>query len=488
MAKDKVKPTVGISSQYRFFTWVILFMVSAQLLVGLDYATIWSGAEIQHIWQSMGQKTTTSLSSILLGLIPETSEYWLLFYRLPGLLLYVLAAALFYRWGKSLFGQTSVQSALLVLGGSLFLPIMAKIASLDVWTMVFELATWLSILHFQKEASKKWLLKIALFGSLAVLFGQIQSVGLLLVWQVLYYRMSASSNEQFKSHFAKPFVIIYLVFAISYIFMGHSTRESYYFNAFDFKYHQFLLFSLLGLAPFIGFCMASLRDLVYKLKRGEELAKILAIGLVGSFLTQSLVFPFLLVFMTAKQMQHFFQQPNYPWHNWVKTWQVLHLITVFIAVVLALIGGFASFQTDGFRAVLGCSFAYWMFSFVAVIGLYGFRRDYVIAGMTLAGALALLFFWIQVYPFLHLKRNWPERMVIQLEKLEDVKTLTVDNESLCIAPYLKRADFEVLNTEKDTTSALQVYKISEQDTSSTPIIKIEGWSGLWQEGTWGVSD
>jgi len=411
----------------------------------------------------------------------------LFFYRLPSVLMYLLSVVLFYRWGKDLFGKQSLELALIVLGGSLFLPIMAKMASLDIWSLFFDLATWLSLVHFQKSGTKKWLLRIALFGSLAVLFGQFHSLLLMLIWQVGYYRLIPESNEAIKKNLAQPFVIIYLVFGISYILGNQGGDSAYYFKIFNLSHHQFLLFSLLGMGPFIGFCMAAFRDLFYKLKRNEELARLLLIALVGSFLTQSLVFPFLLVFMTARQLHHYFYTPNYPWKNWVKTWQILHLITVFIVVILALLGGFAAFETDGFRAVLGCSAAYWMFSFMAVVGLYGQQRDYVIGGMTLAGVVALLFFWVQVYPFLHLKRNWPDRMMISIEKLDQQPDqIKVEGSSLPLGVYLHRKGFNVRTNDEKTDNNFLVRQLLDADSNGVFIVKEQGWSGLWQEREWGM--
>lgn len=485
MSKSKIKTVEEPSSRYRFFTWVVLFLALAQLVVGLDYITVWPGAEAQQIWQSTGAEGGAYLSSLLFSVLPETSPYWLFLFRLPSVLLYLLSAILFYQWGKDLFGKESIELALIVLGGSLFLPIMAKMASLDIWSLFFELATWLSLVHFQKDGTKKWLLRIALFGSLAVLFGQFQSLILMLIWQVGYYRLIPASNEVIKKNLAQPFVIIYLVFGISYILGNRGTESAYYFKIFNLSHHQFLLFSILGLGPFIGFCMASLRDLFYKLKKNEELAKLLLIALVGSFLVQSLVFPFLLVFMTARQLHHYFFTPNYPWQNWVKTWQVLHLVVVFVGVILALIGGFTAFEIDGFRAVLGCSAAYWMFSFMAVVGLYGKQRDYVIGGMTLAGVVALLFFWVQVYPFLNLKRNWPNRMVIKIEKLDQKPTqIKVDETSLQSGVYLHRAGFNVAFDEGEKPDAFFIREMVEADSNGVFLVKEQGWKGLWKEGVW----
>jgi hypothetical protein len=265
----------------------------------------------------------------------------------------------------------------------------------------------------------------------------------------------------------------------------------FYFQAFQLTHLKLFGYTLLGLAPFLGFAFAALRDLFFKIRKGEELALLLAVALFGSLVAQSILFPFLLTFLTAKQLQFYFYSEKYPWQDWVKTGNVLHLILVFIAVVLALLGGFFQYAADGFRAVLGCSAAYWMFSFVGVIGLYGYRRDYVLGGMTLAGVLAILFFWVQVYPFLHLQRNWPERLTTSISKQEPlvdfIRLAEEDERTLPIAPYLLRSGIEVNPDRPTTASDLYVVSILPADSLQTFQHQVTGWAGLWEAGAWGTS-
>ncbi len=488
----KATPPAGPSPRYRFFCWAVAFLALAQLVVGLDYVTIWPGAEAQFIWDS--QTKTSGFSPLLdiMGSIPIDSEYWLLAYRLPGLLFYLLGLWLFYRWGQALFGQRAVEVSLLVAAATLLLPVLAKNGALDSWRFGWEIACWTALLRFIKTPERKWLIAVAVTGSIAALLGQWATVVMLLIWQVSYYRILTPNNEPLKRQLAKPFVLILVVFALSLVLGlvfggGISHRDFMTFDFVQLGQWKFFFYSLLGLAPFIGFTLAALRDLIYKLRRGEELAVLIGIGLVGSLLTLSLVFPFLLIFLTAKQLELYFKAKNYPWENWVKTAQVLHLILVFLGVVLSLLGGFIQFQADGFRAVLGCSAAYWMFSLVGVIGLYGVRRDYVLGGMTLAGLLALLFFWIQVYPFAHLQRNWPERMALEIQKQEPAPDAIFipeeEVESLPLAPYLMRKELPVQVTDSIPDNAFEVRMAQPADTLLQPQIVIKGWPGMggWTE-------
>ena len=483
----KASPPAQPSSRYRFFCWAVAFLSLSQLLVGLDYITLWPGAEAQLVWDS---QTTTPVFSPLLSIfggIPLDSEFWLVAYRLPSFFFYLIGIGFFYIWGQALFGRQAVQVTLLLTAATFLLPVLAKSGALEVWRFGLEIAAWIALMRFMKTPTRSWLISVAVLGGLAALFGQWATVVMFLIWQVSYYRLLSPENEALKKQLAKPFVLIFLVFGISLLIElllggGTSHRPYYYFDFLQLGHLKFFFYSLLGLMPFIGFTLAGLRDLFYKLQRGEELAVLLAVGLFGSLLTLSLVFPFLLIFLTAKQMELYFRVENYPWQNWVKTAQVLHLIFVFITVVLLLLGGFFQFQAEGFRALLGCSFAYWMFSFVGVIGLYGFRRDYVLGGMTLAGLLALLFFWIQVYPFFHLQRNWPDRVVAKIKALEaSPSTVYLPQEeavTLPVGPYLLRNGIptEVADSSSIADEAFQLRLMEPADSLSEPVLKVAGWS------------
>ena len=483
----------GPSSRYRFFCWAVAFLSLAQLMVGLDYITIWPGAEAQFIWDSQTIDSAFSPLLKLMGNIPLDSEFWLIAYRLPGLFLYLIGVFLFFVWGQALFGRQTVEITLLVTAATFLLPVLAKNGGLDSWRFGLEIACWIALLRYIKSPERSWLIRVALLGTLAVLVGQWATLIMLVIWQVGYYRILSGYDENLKRQLPKPFVIIFGIYALSFLaslLIGGATAHRAYFT-FDFLslgHLKFFFISLLSLAPFIGFTIAALRDLSYKFRRGEELAVLTVIGLFGSLLSLSLVFPFLLIFLTAKQVELYFKDKNYPWQDWAKAGQVLHLVLVFLAVVIALLGGFFRFQTDGFRAVLGCSAAYWMFSFVGVIGLYGFRRDYVLGGMTLAGLLALLFFWIQVYPFAHLQRNWPERLTTNIQKLEaapDKVFLPKDEETtLPAGPYLLRNQIAVEVSDSITSNQFQIRLTEPADSSLQTDIKVSGWPRLWKTKTW----
>ncbi|MEM9931122.1 MAG: hypothetical protein AAF840_14990, partial [Bacteroidota bacterium] len=351
MSKNKKKqpagPPPGPSSRYRFFLWMTSFLALAGLLVGIDYATIWPDAEAYFIWKSITNAGHTNILQDILSTIPSESEYWLLAYRLPGLLLYALGIYLFFRWGRSLFGTETVQVTLLLVAASLLLQFLAKVASLDAARFGLELGFWVALMHYFKKPEREWLVPTAILGVAAILVGQTATLIVVLSWWMGYFLLLKKA-EGSRPQVALPFLFIIGVFAVDFLVSvlnpAHSSMMlASYFHPFKLSFLKLLFFTFLGLAPFIGFAFAAIRDLIYKWRKGEELAMLVGVGMIGAFLGQSLVFPFLLTFLTAKQVINYFKIENYPWQNWVKGGQVLHLLVFFMVAVLLLVGGTFNF-------------------------------------------------------------------------------------------------------------------------------------------------
>ncbi|MEZ4986230.1 MAG: hypothetical protein R2795_14520 [Saprospiraceae bacterium] len=163
MQKNKsIDTNQPISSRYRFFMMAVGFLTLAQLLTGLDYVTIWPGGEALLMQQSALWKAPTGLlAPWVLGNIPLTSDYWLLAYRLPGVLLFLLGWGMWIWRGRALFGADAVRTTSLFLGAAFLPAVLAKEASLDIWRMGAELTFWLSLLHYMKKPGSSamgWLL------------------------------------------------------------------------------------------------------------------------------------------------------------------------------------------------------------------------------------------------------------------------------------------------------------------------------------------
>ncbi|MGB3800809.1 MAG: hypothetical protein WA952_13420, partial [Lewinella sp.] len=172
---------------------------------------------------------------------------------------------------------------------------------------------------------------------------------------------------------------------------------------------------------------------------------IIGMAMVVTLLAQSLLFMYLVALLAGKQMQLYFSEPNYPWKDWVRAASVVQLVAAFIAAFLLLTGGALSFPGDGFRAVLGMAAAYWIFSLLGVLGIFGDRRDFAIGGTVLAGMLTIMFFWVQVYPYLEVDRSWPEDLLVAGVEPSSVQLPDEADESeLSTAlPYFRLAGWDV---------------------------------------------
>ena len=269
-----------------------------------------------------------------------------------------------------------------------------------------------------------------------------------------------------------------LAVAVGIRLLGDYELYRYTSTPLDFaRFPTFLGYCLLGMAPLTGWFFAGLRYLSYKVRRGEQAGRLLATGLGLSLLAQSLLLPLLLAFVAGKQMQLYFRADvRYPWADFVKTGSVLHLIGAFIGAFLALAGGAIAFPGEGFRASLGAVAAYWIFSLFGVLGVFGERRDFALGGSLMAGLLATLFFWVQVYPYFELERRWPQQLVKDLDATLGagaqvrVNAQEAEGEGVLSSavPYLLRAGFVVDPVEG---AALRVVEVGDSTVVLSPVVE-----------------
>ncbi|MCB0636766.1 MAG: hypothetical protein KDC54_09130, partial [Lewinella sp.] len=184
MAKAAATPSP--SSRYRFFLWVVGFLALAQWLVGLDYITVWPGDEARLLWDARTGEGGFHLPVLLLGLLPVDWPYWLLAYRLPGMLLTVLCLWAWVRWGSPLFSRKTVVLGLLAAAAHLFIPFLLKTATLSVWSFGPLLLSWTALLQWIKQPSDRWRWRASLLGTLAILTGGLPAFLSLLIFYLSY--------------------------------------------------------------------------------------------------------------------------------------------------------------------------------------------------------------------------------------------------------------------------------------------------------------
>ena len=251
------------------------------------------------------------------------------------------------------------------------------------------------------------------------------------------------------------------------LLQGNQGIRSYWFwGGRPLAYLAFLGYSILSFLPITGWFLAGVRDLIYKVRRGEQAARLYTAGLFISFITQSLVFPLLLALLAGKQMQLYFRAENYPWRDWARGGAVVHLVFAFVGAFVALLFGGISFSGEGFRAALGMAAAYWIFSLLGVIGLYGEKRDFALGGSLLAGLLGVLFFWVQVYPYLETERDWPTELVDQLEV--PLPVYVPEGDAFSVArPSLRRAGVPIAADSATADFILRSWPIIDSTGTAT---------------------
>ncbi len=454
------------SSRWRFFLWITAFFFFAALVIRLDVITAWPGAEGYALANAVGSTWGSYLPAALnhallplgLALDPETDAIFL-FPRLVSVVSLLLTAFFTYRWTKQLFGRAVAELTLLCCAASLFLPFFGKVATADTLALLGHSGMFWCVMLYGLAKDSRKMLPFGMFAILASIAAPVSTLllGLMLVILAVFQR--TDYNWQV------PAGIAVLVSCIVLLVQGPQGANTYwYYGQEDSRVLDLLYYGLLGMLPLSGWLIAGLRDLIFKAQKFEQFSLIIAMALVGTLLAQSLLFMLLLSLLAGKQMQLFFDEPNYPWKDYVKSAFVLHLIGAFVATFLVMAGGGIAFPGAGFRAALGMAGAYWIFSLLATLGVFGERRQFAIGGSVLAGVLTVMFFWVQVYPYLEAERSWPGRL---LEQSSVTPTTLVppdeadESELSSALPYFVRAGWTI-----DPAGEYRLYRFPVNDSTA----------------------
>jgi len=173
---------------------------------------------------------------------------------------------------------------------------------------------------------------------------------------------------------------------------------------------DYLIYLGFSVIPFVAFLPSAIWEMIQKVRKGEELSKIFASLLLASIICQSAFVFIILTLMMARQMLRYFF-PNYPYQSIVKGTAVLTMISFFITAVAAMMTGVGGLQGSGFAAMATLFGSTWICCFIAVIGLYSFRKPMVFGGFVGMGILFTLLLNVRVGPYLEQQRNLPKRLV-----------------------------------------------------------------------------
>ncbi|OAV44359.1 glycosyltransferase family 39 protein [Lewinella sp. 4G2] len=458
---------VGYSSRFQFFLWICSFFFFAALLIRTDVISPWPGAESLSLGHALSNLRGYSLLSFLYyqlfgygsAIDASTQAVWL-FPRLLSSVAVLLTAYFTYKYGSRLFGKSGIALGLLAAGASLFLPFFGKVATPDALALLGQTGFLLTVFLMGADKSRNYLLPAGIFLFVAGLAAPISTL-VFGVATIVAARFILGGGKQWLS----AMILVSLPLVILLLQGNQGVRSYWFWGSQPLAYLKFIGYVALGFLPLFGFFLAGVRDLFYKVARGEQAGRLFAAGLAISLLTQSLVFPLVLALLAGKQMQLYFNAPNYPWKDWVRGGAVIHLIFAFLGAFFVLLFGGISFPGAGFRAALGMVAAYWIFSLLGVIGLYGDKRDFALGGTLLAGLLSILFFWVQVYPYFETERQWAEQLVQKMEVKLPVYISPGEGTDVAL-PALLRAGVPVVQDSTEADFILRSWPISDSTTTA----------------------
>lgn len=492
----------GLSARYRYFGMLVMFFSVSSLLVANDYASLWPGGEAWLLWKGLSGDEAFYFPVVLTSWLAQ-GEMWLFWSRLPGVLLLLLSAWLFYRWTVPIFGRAVSVLGLLAMAASPVLMASFKQATADNWAAVGQLLLWIGMLRTLKTPTLYWRGVSYVMAAVSALVAPLSTIIFTGVFMLLLFWRHPQGGRLFQGNLLLP-VVLAVGLVNQFLVLGNGYVLPMNWSPTGASYGVFIALSLLGMLPMAGFVLAGFRDLYFKISKDEELSLILVFGMLAALLAQSSLLYFLLALLAAKQMQLYFLAA-YPWRNWVKTVAILHVVLVCLLLFLLLVTGFFRLEGAGYRAVLGAGLPYWVFSFIGVVGLMAARRDWAIGGTVLAGVAGMLFFWLQLYPSLELSRNWPVRLLSTMSEVPQ-KTLYLSAEegfSLPAAAYFYRAGYDVkVKTDIENLSAAfkggaKGFFLWPNDRwpdvnpympwqSNEPAYQLQGWYYDWRSGNWSV--
>lgn len=486
-----------ISSQFKFFLGACAVLIAISLFLLNDIMTIWSGAEAAFLWDILSDAKAKAFPVSLVANVIEPTSLFPFWFRIIGIVLFISSIVRFYFVAHPFLGKKTVLLTSALIGASFLIPVLAKLATLDIWVFAFHFTAFFTLIRYLKEPKIGWQLLYYFLIAISLLIAPISSLIFLLGTATFIWWKHPQGKRLVKLN---PWFSIGIQAAIFY-FSGLLQWQGNW-QIFSFEgatIGKYLLYNLIGILPFIGFVIAGLRDLAYKAKKKEELAIIIMALLLFSLLALSPVLQVGLALIAAKQMLVFYDK-NYPFKNWVRTGTILHLVFAFMVSVALMLGGYSYFGALGFRSGLIFCFMYWAIGLIGVFGLYGGEnRKMLIGGPILSGVLSMFIFWMQLYPLIESRRNFPKELIEAVgEKQRVEKVFIIQNKEkipTALAVHSKKAfpDAEIIEgstTQLETAwgnakNAVLFKQVSEDSNEAGKTIK-KGWNDRLKQVFWAV--
>lgn len=490
-----------VSVRFRAFLVLCSLMISLSLFLFNDLMTIWSGAESAWLAESLSSEATRFLPLKLMKVLAQTQENFPFVPRITGAVLFLGAIAGFYYVAKPYLGNMVVLLTSLILGAGFLMPVLSKLATLDVWNFAFHFLAYFTMIRYLKKPELIWQILFYVLLAIAILIQPVSALIFLLGSAAVLWWKHPQGSNLIKINPWIAGVSMAAIFHFTGLLQWQNDWLVFAVNGSDIG--KYLLFNLIGMLPFIGFLVGGLRDLVYKLKRGEEMALIIFVLILFAILAQSVVLQAGFALLAAKQMMVFFDE-KYPFKAWVRATTIFHLIFAFVVSVALMLGGMSEFGGLGFRSGLIFSLMYWAVGLIGVFGLYGNQRTMLIGGPVASGVLTMLIFWMQIYPLIESKRNVPKRLVEKLEIIDqetpvtkiflsDKAALEQSNMLFYLPKSFPTAEVTAIDGKDgfkslENTEAVSVWlnqTAAVQDTTEQVII-LEGWNDRLKKVNWSI--
>ena len=385
---------------------IALLLLVVNLLVGNGMTTIWDGVEATLAWQLQHGAAGPTFHEQLMALIMG-NELDPFFLRFSGAIAVVLGLTAYYIFARRLVGTEVVLNTLALVAASLLISNLAKVASGDIWAMMLQWLAYAAMLRYLKQPQWSWQLSFYALAALAIWVQPVQSLVFILGTAAFIYFMHADGKRLLRLN---PWAMGTLTAAGLYGLQWLDTSgDTFYIG---FRTGPFLAVNGLGILPFLGFVLGGVREHGQRIGKRDEQAVFYLGGLIFALLGHSLALQPILAMIAARQMRNYFHK-GYPHRSLVKAGAVVHLVLAACFLILFMIGSFVQFRGLGFQAGLATGGLYWVWSFIAVVGLLGLRPSYVRLGTIMSGVLLTTFFWIQFSPLLEAQRNWAQGIVAQ---------------------------------------------------------------------------
>lgn len=429
-----------------FFVYALVFLVVNSLFILNDNTFYLMRGELPLLSQPIFDSPTSiqQLFHSLFELLAQEKFYW----RLVSMAMLCISILSSYRIGKKLFGQSSLQWAIIVMVCSVFFLFYARFMLLDLVYLSVQLPLSLLLISWIKTKQNAQLLVALLLAGVMVIMDPYRTILFLFYFGLGTWIFLFQTKKSLKIIYG---VLALATAAFSFTYYGAGLyNDLFLFQASSGTLVNFIMLLLLGLLPFIGFYLAGLISLPTQIKRKEEWSIWVFLLLVPAVLSFSVFSIFPLALLIGKHSLAF-ESEKYRYERLVKASFLLHLAFILVVGIVGLVWAFLEYRGSGFRAGLGICSVYWILSFVTVIGLYGKNPTYYLRAPLLLGPLFVLFFWLLIYQ-LNPNALGPHKHNAYVESSE-LNTFFIATPKL--EAYVERAE-----TERQSDEAINIYNAS----------------------------